>query len=104
MVAGREVTPKDAANTDRLKEYWAHGAGARLINWGVPGDFDRCITQIQTAVTKGGSKPLDDAVIKGLCANLHHEATGGWPGHAPGVEEAQSQAKHAASVAKDKDK
>jgi hypothetical protein len=33
-------------------------------------------------------------MIKGLCATLHKEATGGTPGHAPGVEEAAYQAKH----------
>lgn len=39
MVAGREVTPKDAANTERLMKYWAEGPGAIKIKWGVPGDF-----------------------------------------------------------------
>lgn len=28
MTAGREATPKDAANTERLMNYWAHGAGS----------------------------------------------------------------------------
>lgn len=28
MVAGRETSPKDVANTERLMNYWAHGAGA----------------------------------------------------------------------------
>jgi hypothetical protein len=90
MVAGREATPQDAAGTQRLKQYWAHGAGALKIRWGQPGDFDRCITQIQEAVTKGGKPPLSDPTIKGLCANLHHEATGAWPGHAP----SEQQGKH----------
>lgn len=39
MVAGREVTPKDKANTEKLMNYWAHGAGAIKIKWGTPGDF-----------------------------------------------------------------
>lgn len=102
MAAGREATPKDAANTERLKSYWAHGAGAAKIQWGQPGDFDRCIAQVQKAVTDHGKPPLADETVKGLCANLHHEATGGWPGHAPGVEEAQAKAKHAATMARDK--
>lgn len=43
-VAGKEVTPKDAENTERLKEWWEHGGGADIIRWGVPGDFKRCET------------------------------------------------------------
>lgn len=82
MVAGREVTPADAAATMRIKDYWAHGEGAAKIQWGSPGDFSRCIQHIQTAVTKDGHAPLSDHMIKGLCATLHHEATGAWPGHA----------------------
>jgi hypothetical protein len=81
VVAGREATPKDAANTERLKTYWAEGAGAAKIRWGIEGDFDRCITNIQEAVTKHGA-PLPDHMIKGLCAELHKRATGATPGHA----------------------
>ena len=84
MTAGREVTPGDAAATERLKTYWAEGAGAAKIQWGVPGDWDRCIVEIQKAVTKDGRPPLSDSTIKGLCANLHKRATGASPGHAPG--------------------
>jgi hypothetical protein len=88
MVAGKEVTPKDRANTERLMRYWAFGEGRAKINWGVPGDFDRCVTQLGKYVGPG--------IVKGLCANLHKKATGGWPGHAPGVEEAAAKAKQAA--------
>ena len=87
MVAGREATPKDAASTERLKRYWTEGAGAAKIDWGVPGDFDRCVVQL--------GKYVGPAIVKGLCANLHKRATGGWPGHAPGVEEATAKAKKA---------
>lgn len=76
MVAGREATPKDAESTARIKDYWAHGKGAALINWGTPGDFARCEMHL--------SKYVSQEIVKGLCANLHHEATGAWPGHAPG--------------------
>jgi hypothetical protein len=75
MVAGREATPSDAESTARIKNYWAHGEGAAKINWGVPGDFDRCVAHLSKYVSPG--------IVKGLCANLHHEATGAWPGHAP---------------------
>ena len=68
--------------TERLMEYWAHGQGAAKIQWGVPGDFDRCIVEVQKAVTDGGKPPLSDRVIKGLCSNLHARATGARPGHA----------------------
>ncbi len=85
MVAGREVTPQDVSSTERLMKYWAEGAGAAKIRWGVPGDFDRCVVELGKYVGPG--------VVKGLCANLHKRATGGWPGHAPGVEQAMSEQK-----------
>lgn len=56
-------------------------------------DFDRCTTEIQAAVTKGGKPPLGDATIKGLCATLHKINTGAVPGHAPG-ELLDTEAKH----------
>ena len=83
MVAGKEASPEDAKNTERLRQYWAHGAGAAKINWGVPGDFSRCVAEL-------GKYVRDPA---GYCAKMHHEVTGGWPGHAPGVEEAMAKAK-----------
>lgn len=70
------------ASTERLMRYWAEGPGALKIKWGVPGDFDRCIREVQTAVTKDGHAPLPDPEIKGLCSNLHQRATGARPGHA----------------------
>lgn len=70
------------ADTMRLKRYWAFGEGAGKIRWGEAGDFDRCIREIQTAVTKGGKPPLPDHEVKGLCSNLHQMATGARPGHA----------------------
>lgn len=76
MTAGREATPKDAANTQRLMEYWAHGKGAIKIRWGTDGDFDRCVTELGKYVSPG--------IVKGLCSNLHQRATGARPGHAPG--------------------
>lgn len=88
MVAGKEVSPKDVQSTHRLMVYWSRGPGAAKIRWGVPGDFDRCVVELGKYVGPG--------VVKGLCANLHHRATGGWPGHAPGVESAAAAAKKAA--------
>lgn len=85
MVAGREVTPKDRENTERLMRYWAEGPGAAKINWGVPGDFDRCVVEL--------SKHVSPGIVKGLCSNLHQRATGARPGHAAG-EEAAHKAAH----------
>lgn len=63
-----------------LKTYWLRGAGAARIRWGTPGDFNRCVRSIQAEVVEDGRKPLPDRMIKGLCSNLHVEATGGRPG------------------------
>ncbi len=80
-MAGGQVAHPGA--TERLMRYWASGEGAVKIKWGVPGDFDRCIREIQAAIVKDGDAPLPDRVIKGLCSNLHQRATGHRPGRAP---------------------
>lgn len=67
-------SPKGIEGTEKLMRYWTTGVGAAKIRWGVPGDFDRCVHHLRKYF------PQDP---KGLCANLHHRATGGWPGHAP---------------------
>jgi hypothetical protein len=63
----------------RIKAYWSKGKGAALIRWGTPGDYDRCLTQL-------GKHVHNSDMLHGLCANLHHDATGAWPGHAPGEQ------------------
>jgi hypothetical protein len=72
------------ADTERLMNWWAHGAGAELIQWGVPGDYDRCLVQLGRYVAPGE--------VHGLCQNLHERATGFPAGHAPG-EQAAAAAK-----------
>jgi len=79
MVAGREASPKDVKNTERLKQYWASGPGAAKIQWGTPGDFERCRMEL--------GKYVHGDTLDGLGANLHHRATGAWPGHAPGEQD-----------------
>jgi hypothetical protein len=74
MVAGREITPADHANTEKLMRYWAEGEGAAKIRWGISGDFDRCVVEL--------SKYVGPGIVKGLCSNLHQRATGARPGHA----------------------
>lgn len=73
---------------EQLLRYWTSGAGAAKLHWGVPGDFDACVTELSKYVPAG--------MVKGLCANIHRHATGGWPGHAPGLEEALTKAREAA--------
>lgn len=63
------------ANTERLMEYWAHGAGAVKLAWGTPGDYDRCLIELGKYVSPGE--------VHGLCQNLHIRATGAPAGHAP---------------------
>lgn len=76
MAAGREATPKDVANTERLMEYWSHGEGAAKIGWDTPGDYDRCLIEL--------GKYVGPNVVHGLCQNLHERATGFPAGKAPG--------------------
>lgn len=78
MAAGNEATPKDVKNTERLMNYWAHGAGAIKIRWGTDGDFARCQRELR--------KHVPPQMVDGLCSNLHVRATGARPGHAPGEQ------------------
>lgn len=59
--------------TQRIRNYWVRGAGAAKIRWGVPGDFNRCRTQLRKYIA-------NPAWLAGTCANLHYEALGVWPG------------------------
>lgn len=53
-----------------LKDYWTHGEGAAKIRWGTDGSFDRCVRLLTKYFPRNP---------KGLCAKLHHAATGEWP-------------------------
>lgn len=59
--------------TSRIRNYWTRGEGAAKIAWGTPGDFNRC----RRALAKYVQNP---EWLAGLCANMHKEATGVWPG------------------------
>ena len=63
--------------TSRIRRYWTHGEGAAKIRWGVPGDFDRCRRQLAKYVQ-------NPEWLAGLCANMHKEAVGVWPGQEGG--------------------
>lgn len=59
--------------TARIRRYWVKGKGAAKIAWGTPGDFNRCRTHLAKYVQ-------NPEWLAGLCANMHKEATGTWPG------------------------
>lgn len=69
-----ENSPKDVQNAQRLRDYWAHGAGAAKVRWGQPGDWERCVHHV--------SKFMGDRA-KGYCQLRHKDATGFYAGHAP---------------------
>jgi len=60
-----------AGNLEALLDYWKD-----RFDGGHPGDFDDCVDTLTDKVDNP----------QALCAWLHHEATGYWPGHAPSEE------------------
>lgn len=64
--------------TSRIRHYWVSGKGAAKIRWGAPGDFNRCRMQLSKYVQN-----MD--WLAGLCANMHKEAIGSWPGRERGA-------------------
>lgn len=78
--------------THRITDYWVDGTGAAKIGWGVPGDFNRCRTQLAKYVQ-------NPQWLAGLCANLHYRALGAWPGQANADTEAMEGKSLTASVA-----
>jgi hypothetical protein len=64
------VTPAGIQGAQKLKEYWVHGPGALKIRWGTPGDFDRCVRQLEKYVRDP----------EGLCNTYHVAALGNPPG------------------------
>ena len=60
----------DPATFANIRTYWTRGEGAAKIRWGTDGSFDRCVRHLRKYFPKDP---------KGLCANLHKEATGEWP-------------------------
>jgi hypothetical protein len=61
-LAGRQVTPKDAVATERLKRYWTVGKGAAKIRWGTPGSWTRCHRHLR--------KYMRPDIAAGYCTNL----------------------------------
>lgn len=65
-----DATP-DQLKAKHLRKYWVRGKGAVKIAWGAPGDFTRCVRQLQKYL--GARAP-------GYCAKRHRETVGYWPG------------------------
>ncbi|QUE25400.1 capsid maturation protease and MuF-like fusion protein [Microbacterium phage Fizzles] len=63
--------------TARIRRYWTRGKGAAKIGWGTPGDFNRCRSQLAKYVQ-------NPDWLAGLCANMHKEVLGVWPGRKRG--------------------
>ncbi len=59
--------------TKRIRDYWTKGKGAAKIGWGAPGDFRRCERLLRKYVQ-------NPEWLAGLCANMHKEVNGFWPG------------------------
>lgn len=69
--------------TARIRRYWVRGEGAAKIRWGAPGDFNRCRKQLAKYVQ-------NPEWLAGLCANMHKEALGIWPGEHRGQTSADT--------------
>lgn len=63
--------------TSRIRRYWVRGEGAAKIGWGRGGDFNRCRRQLAKYVQRPDW-------LAGLCANMHKEVLGVWPGQEGG--------------------
>jgi hypothetical protein len=77
-VAGRELSPQDVKNTEKLKRYWTVGKGAAKIRWGTPGSWRRCYRHLV--------KYVGPAIAPGYCTNLSKRLGG--PGVATHVTSA----------------
>ena len=57
-------------DAETLRRYWTTGEGAAKIRWGTPGDFDRCVRQLEKYMP---------GRAEGYCNLLHHRALGIYP-------------------------
>lgn len=69
----RESPLPHPGNAERLHRYWVHGEGAAKIGWGSPGDFERCVHQLEEHAH------FTPEQADGYCNLAHHAATGMWP-------------------------
>lgn len=62
---------RNRGNAEKLRRYWTVGKGGLKIRWGTPGDWTRCVRNLQKYL---GPR------AKGYCALRHKEMNGVWPG------------------------
>lgn len=67
-VAGRELSPKDFASTEKLRHYWLYGEGAAKIRWFTPGSWRRCYRHLV--------KYVGPRMAPGYCTNLSQRLGG----------------------------
>lgn len=67
-VAGKQLSPKDYANTEKLRRYWLYGKGAAKIRWGTPGAWRRCYRNVV--------KYMGPKMAPGYCTNLSQRLGG----------------------------
>lgn len=65
-----DVKPGDG-NAEKLRRYWTIGPGAAKIRWGTPGDFTRCVKELDKYMP---------GRAEGYCQLLHKRATGMYTG------------------------
>lgn len=71
MVAGQELTPRDAAAVARLKRYWA---GEGSVKWaGSPRPYTTLVGLLRKYIR-------NDRQLKGFAAEVFHMRLGFWPG------------------------
>jgi len=62
---------RNRGGAENLRKYWTVGKGGLKIRWGTPGDWTRCVRQLNKYM---GPRS------KGYCALRHKEMNGVWPG------------------------
>jgi hypothetical protein len=74
-----DATPSRYRIVEEGRKYWSDRPTSRGkvagIGFGRPGDFMDCVRRVEPHLGAGA---------RGFCAERHHDATGFWPGHAPG--------------------
>lgn len=72
MAAGKEITPKDRRNVERLRRYWAYGEGRqKWVN--SPRPYTTLVSILREYIK-------NDRMLKGYAAEVFHMALGFWPG------------------------
>lgn len=89
------TNPKE---TKRLHDYWTRPGepGYAKINWGVPGDFNRCRVEVGEEIAE--NSPDKTRFLNQICAQWHHDALGYWPGRAPSEQALEGEPAPALSM------